>query len=185
MTGQSPRSTRRVGLLDGQSPTLLGELVRASRLPVSGVLEHSAPVYGIAWDSRAVQAGHLFVALPGRASDGHRFAAAAVARRGLAVVAERPVDAGAPTVIIDASRLALSGLPAAFYDDPARTLTLVGVTGTDGKTTTVHLAAAALAGMGMRTSCVSTLAFETPDATEPTQTDMTTPEAPVLHRFLA
>ncbi len=125
-------------------------------------------VCGIQQDSRRVRPGDLFVAIPGRKTDGHRFIAQARARGAVAVVAERffslgPLpepdlepdpdpegpspNAGASPVaaiLVEDARQALAELAAAFYEHPTAKLFTVGVTGTKGKTTTAHLAAAAL-----------------------------------------
>ena len=142
---------------------------------------------GLAWDSRDVHPGDLFVAVRGAEHDGHHHLAEA-ARAGAAalVVVEPPADRPAPLVVVPDGRRALSAMSARLFGDPGRRMRLVGVTGTDGKTTTTHLTVAVLQGLGLKTCAVSTVAFVSGDGTSvPNQTDMTTPEAPILHRFLA
>ena len=142
---------------------------------------------GLAWDSRDVRPGDLFVAVRGAEHDGHHHLAEA-ARAGAAalVVVEPPADRPAPLVVVPDGRRALSAICARLFGDPGRQMGLVGVTGTDGKTTTTHLTAAVLRGLGLKTCAVSTVAFLSGDGTSvPNLTDMTTPEAPILHRFLA
>ena len=97
-------------------------------------------VTSISADSRQVQPGGLFVAMSGGSSDGHRFIPAAIERGAVAVVGEQPiVGLPVPYVRVENSRQALANLAAAFYDYPARKLTMIGVTGTDGKTTTCNI----------------------------------------------
>ena len=94
-----------------------------------------ATVKGITLDSRLVEPGYLFVALEGGNVDGHRFIPDALARGAVAVVGtEAFPDLEVPYLKVSDGRLALAQLSAAYYDFPARKLTMIGVTGTDGKT---------------------------------------------------
>jgi UDP-N-acetylmuramoyl-L-alanyl-D-glutamate--2,6-diaminopimelate ligase len=120
-------------------------------------------VSGIAHDSRQVRPGAIFVAVRGERVDGHTFVEDAVRAGAAAVVvdeayagAHAPVD-GAATVVVENSRLALSHLAAAFFAYPARALRIVGVTGTNGKTTTTHLIAAILEAAGIEAGAIGTL----------------------------
>ena len=98
------------------------------------------PVRGIAIDSRSLRPGELFVALSGASRDGHEFIAAAVRAGAAAVVGERDMpELAVPYVRVPSTRAALTWLAAAYYDWPGRKLTVIGVTGTDGKTTTSTL----------------------------------------------
>lgn len=98
------------------------------------------PVGGIAFDSRQVRPGDVFVAVPGTAHDGYAFVADAVARGAAAVVAERDAaDYSACGAVVEDAHRALAELAAEWYDHPARALLLFGVTGTNGKTTVAHL----------------------------------------------
>ena len=90
-------------------------------------------------DSRKVQAGSLYLAIRGTQSDGHDFAAAAVAAGAAAVIVERPLGLAAPGVVVRDGRLAAIAIARAWYGDPAAALTLVAVTGTNGKTTTSNI----------------------------------------------
>src|ERR1700693_6365332 len=99
-------------------------------------------VTGIAFDSRRVKPGDLFVAVTGLHEDGHVFAADAVAKGAVAVALERsvPVPAGTPVLRLPSTRIGLAEIAAEFYGRPARRLKVAGITGTDGKTTTTHMA---------------------------------------------
>jgi UDP-N-acetylmuramoyl-L-alanyl-D-glutamate--2,6-diaminopimelate ligase len=137
------------------------------------------PITGIAYDSRLVKPGDVFVALPGFHTDGAAFIADAVARGAVAVVTQQPdapVAEGIPRIVTPDSRRALTDLAAAFYSYPARQIRVVGVTGTDGKTTTVHLVSAVLEAMGHRTGFITTADVKVGDKVEYNDTQHTTPE---------
>jgi UDP-N-acetylmuramoyl-L-alanyl-D-glutamate--2,6-diaminopimelate ligase len=96
-------------------------------------------VSSLAYDSRAVAPGGAFFCVPGFAVDGHDFAPDAVARGAAALVLERPLDLGVPEVVVESVRAAMAPAAARFFGDPSTALELVGITGTNGKTTTAHL----------------------------------------------
>lgn len=142
-------------------------------------------ITGVACDSRRAAPGCVFVALPGARADGHRFIPAAVAAGAAAVVAERPVEGlSVPTVVTPNTRRALALISAAFYGHPAQRLTLVGVTGTKGKTTTTHILKAILEAAGHKTAMVGTVGCFI-GAERVAETLNTTPESLELHRFFA
>src|SRR3954453_17510359 len=157
-------------------------MVRLDRLlegvGVAGVPAHAAGVeiLGLAYDSRAVGPGALFFCVPGDHVDGHDYAAAAVAAGAVAILAERPVAVAgdAAVVIVDSVRRAMPLAAANFYGHPADDLRVVGVTGTNGKTTTTHLLGAIFDAHGWRPGIIGTLSGA-----------RTTPEAPVLQARLA
>ncbi|MGH7498246.1 MAG: UDP-N-acetylmuramoyl-L-alanyl-D-glutamate--2,6-diaminopimelate ligase [Gemmatimonadales bacterium] len=101
--------------------------------------ENLPPLSGVGVDSRAVQPGTLYVAVRGSQADGHRFIPDAVRRGAAAVVVEQSGSAGVPEIVVRDGRRAALALGAAWYDYPARHLILLGVTGTNGKTTTAGL----------------------------------------------
>lgn len=125
-------------------------------------------VRDIATDSREVRHGDLFVCVPGHTVDGHDFAAGAVASGAVALVAERPVATEVATLMVESVRAVVGPLAAAFFDHPSRDLTVVGVTGTNGKTTVTHLVAAAVRGGGHSAVALGTLSGvrTTPEAVE-------------------
>ncbi|MFQ6100279.1 MAG: Mur ligase family protein [Anaerolineae bacterium] len=146
----------------------LGHLIEA--LPtVLGRIGSDVEVHGIRADSRRVRPGDLFVAIPGVSLDGHRFIAEAVSEGAVAVVGERaPRDLpglpwGAFTYVrVACAREAWGWLCAAWEGFPSRKMTLVGVTGTDGKTTTVNLIYAILRAAGFSAGMVSTVIARIP-----------------------
>jgi UDP-N-acetylmuramoyl-L-alanyl-D-glutamate--2,6-diaminopimelate ligase len=143
-------------------------------------------VRSLAYDSRTVQPGTLFFAIPGVHVDGHDFAAQAVAAGAMAVVTERELpDPGVPQLIVARSRDALADAAAAWFDHPSRRLQVIGVTGTDGKTTTAFLAEAMLRASGRRPGLVGTVEVGVGDERRPNQDRTTTPEALELQGLMA
>jgi UDP-N-acetylmuramoyl-L-alanyl-D-glutamate--2,6-diaminopimelate ligase len=116
---------------------VLDELRRADLL--SSAPQRASDPTGIGVDSRTAFPGMLYVAVRGSQSDGHRFVADAVARGATAVVVEEPQQSSVPQIVVRDSRRAALVLGGAWYGHPGRCLTLVGVTGTNGKTTTTGL----------------------------------------------
>jgi len=145
-----------------------------------------ATVSGVAYDSRKVTAGQLFVAIPGFKQDGRRFAADAVGRGATVVVAEEadPLPGGgAARIMVRSTREALGRLADAYYDHPSRQLTVVGITGTNGKTTTSLLVEALLGAGGRPTGVIGTIQYRVGDQAE--AASQTTPEALELQALLA
>jgi UDP-N-acetylmuramoyl-L-alanyl-D-glutamate--2,6-diaminopimelate ligase len=141
-------------------------------------------VDAVATDSRAVRAGTLFVALRGERTDGHAHLDDAIARGASVVVVEHGAPArGVATVTVPDTRLAASALADAFYDHPSRDLIVVGITGTNGKTTTAHLVRDVLDAAGIPCGVIGTLGGEFGERRWPLSN--TTPLALELHALLA
>src|SRR4051795_4248414 len=105
-------------------------------------------ITGLAYDNRSVTPGTLFFCVPGFTRDGHDFAPDAVARGAAALVVERPLGLGVPEVVVEDVRAAMAAAAARFYGDPTRELRVIGVTGTNGKTTTAYLVRSLLEAAG-------------------------------------
>lgn len=116
----------------------LSELAESAGLDI-GSGGADPEITGLAFDSSRVGEGYLFLCVPGARHDGHDFAAAAVEAGAVALVAECPTGAGVPELLVDDARAAMAPLASAFHGNPSAQLTVVGVTGTNGKTTTVWL----------------------------------------------
>jgi len=142
-------------------------------------------VRGVAHDSREAGRGSLFVAIPGLHVDGHDYVAAAAERGAAATVVERPLP-GLPIaqLIVDATRPALAAAATWWYGDPSHELAVIGITGTDGKTTTSFLAVAALEAAGVRTGMTGTAATRIGGVQAANEAHATTPEAPELQLAL-
>ncbi len=142
-------------------------------------------VSGVTGDSRAVRNGSLFVAIPGARADGHEFVADAAGAGAAAAIVEHPVaEADLPQLVVDGSRRALATAAAWWYGDPGDRLGVVGITGTDGKTTTSFLAVAALEASGVRSGLVGTVDTKIGSVREAHEAHATTPEAPELQAIL-
>jgi UDP-N-acetylmuramoyl-L-alanyl-D-glutamate--2,6-diaminopimelate ligase len=141
-------------------------------------------VTGVEYDSRAVQAGAVFVAVRGQRVDGAAFAQQAIVKGALAVVSEGPPPAGwqAPWVRVADTHAALAAFAAVFYGHPSDDLLVVGITGTNGKTTTSYLTAAILDEAGVRCGRIGTVSYDVGGDERPAP--RTTPEASDLQRML-
>ncbi|GAB4328755.1 MAG: UDP-N-acetylmuramoyl-L-alanyl-D-glutamate--2,6-diaminopimelate ligase [Dehalococcoidia bacterium] len=172
---------RRLALLLDELPG--AELVRG---------DATATVAGVEHDSRRVERGSLFVAVPGFVVDAHRFVPDVIAAGAGAVLVQRDrrelwagLPGETPIIAVDNTRAALSAVAAWFYGHPSRDLAVVGITGTDGKTTTAHLLTSVLEAGGARAGRLGTVDVFIPgEAASKAQDRMTTPEAPEVHRLL-
>ena len=140
----------------------------------------SAPTH----DSRLVDAGGIFVAIPGRTADGATFIASAVERGAVAILCEQQVATSVPIIIVRDARAALAAAAAWWEGEPAEELLAIGVTGTDGKTTTSTFLSTALTAAGLRTGLISTAISRVGGAQRAAAAHQTTPEAPALQRAL-
>ncbi|MEX0936271.1 MAG: UDP-N-acetylmuramoyl-L-alanyl-D-glutamate--2,6-diaminopimelate ligase [Pirellulales bacterium] len=135
-------------------------------------------------DSRHVRPGDLFVALPGSQHDGHHFCDEAISKGAAAVLAERPLPVrGVPICIVEDTRDAYGRLCHAMVGNPSEQLKLIGVTGTNGKTTTAHLIASVLQTAGAPTALAGTLGYF--DGCETYRASHTTPPPPAVAGWLA
>jgi murE/murF fusion protein len=141
-------------------------------------------VGGVHDDSRAVAKGDVFVAVKGMRSDGHAFAAAAIERGAAAIVVERELEGvTVPQVVVPSGARALGPLVARSLGDPAAAMTLIGITGTNGKTTTTYLVESILVAAGKKPGVIGTVELRWPGTTIPAQ--YTTPTPRQLHEALA
>ena len=154
------------------------------------------PVTGIAAHSKQVRPGDLFVAVPGTTTDGHRFIDEAIARGASAIVAQRPLFSqhasssqassgvrACPGVVVADAREALAVMAARFYGHPSRKLRLVGVTGTNGKTTTTYLVKTILEASGFHVGLLGTIVYQIGGRVVPSTN--TTPGSLELQRYFA
>jgi UDP-N-acetylmuramoyl-L-alanyl-D-glutamate--2,6-diaminopimelate ligase len=151
--------------------------MRLAELPLGDLSPSlaSIEITGLAYDSREVRPGTLFFCVSGYRSDGHDFAAAAIAAGAVALVVERPLGLGVPEVLIGSARDAMGPVAAAFHHDPSAELRVLGVTGTNGKTTTAFLLAAMLRAAGEQCGLLGTVKSIVGGAELPVA--RTTPEA--------
>lgn len=136
----------------------------------------------VRYDSRAVQPGDLFVAIRGYATDGHKYIAKAMEQGAAAVVCEEAPE-GVPAVVVENSRIALAEIAANRFGHPAESMVMLGVTGTNGKTTTTYLVEHIARVAGKRTGVIGTVGIRIGDEAE--KSAHTTPESPDLQQLLA
>ncbi|GAB3689286.1 UDP-N-acetylmuramoyl-L-alanyl-D-glutamate--2,6-diaminopimelate ligase [Angustibacter aerolatus] len=172
--------------VEGVSLAALAAVAGTSTPPGAGAVT----VTGVTLDSRAVRPGDLYAALPGARAHGAEFAVRADAAGARAVLTDaagadrlQADGVGLPALVVPAPRAALGDVSAAVYGHPAERLQLLGVTGTNGKTTTTYLLDAVLRHAGRTTGLIGTV--ETRVADERVASVRTTPEAPDLHGLLA
>jgi UDP-N-acetylmuramoyl-L-alanyl-D-glutamate--2,6-diaminopimelate ligase len=141
-------------------------------------------VTGISYDSRRAEAGHVFVALRGQHADGAAFVEQAVARGAVAIVSEAPAPPGTTVAwaMVEDARLALALLAATFHHHPASEMQVVGITGTNGKTTTAYLIASIFEAASIRCGILGTVAYRIGEETR--EATRTTPEAPEVQELL-
>ena len=153
---------------------MLREVVEQAGLDRVEIVGDDATITSVEFDSRQVTDGALFCCLRGTRSDGHAFAAAARAAGAHGLVVDHRLDVALPQVVVADTRRAMGLVAASFFGHPGRALTLVGVTGTNGKTTTTSLIASILTAAGRSTGSIGTLTGV-----------HTTPESPDLQSHLA
>ena len=142
-------------------------------------------ITGLAYDSRRVSAGKVFVACRGLNSDGHEYISEAIDRGAVAVVCERNgfVSHKAAKIVVEDSREVMALMAAEFYGHPSRQMKVIGITGTNGKTTTAFILKHLLEAHGMKTGLVTTVHYQVGDRILPAQ--RTTPEALDLQHLMA
>lgn len=138
---------------------------------------------GLTLSSQRVLPGDIYAALPGSRAHGSSYADQAIAAGAVAIVSDIPVDADVPVFVVSAPRALLGGLAAFVYGDPAAQMRVLGVTGTQGKTTTTRIAEEALERIGVPAGVIGTVGTRV--AGQDVKTALTTPEAPDLHGLFA
>src|SRR4051812_42125728 len=155
---------------------LLGDLFGDPTLP-------EADVRALAFDTRRVEPGTVFFCVRGFTADGHDFAPEAVAAGAVALVVDHPLGLGGPEVLVDDVRAAMAPAAARLAGAPTAALAMVGITGTNGKTTTSYLVRALLEAAGRQTGLIGTVTSWIGGAEQPVV--RTTPEAIDLQRAFA
>ncbi|KAH7669521.1 UDP-N-acetylmuramoylalanyl-D-glutamate-2,6-diaminopimelate ligase protein [Dioscorea alata] len=168
----------------------LSELIETSKLtPVSIHGDVNTPITGIQIDSRCVTSGDLFICCVGKKTDGHRFVSEALSKGATAVVACKNLNfddlpgCGA-LVIVNDSNAVLASLAASFYRNPSTMMSVVGITGTNGKTTTAHLVKGIYESMGMKTGMFGTVGYFI-NGEDQSEVKNTTPDAVTAQRLMA
>ena len=163
---------------------LLSEMPEPASMNVNDASIGDTTVTAVTYDSRRAGPGAVFVALRGVNADGASFARDALNRGAAAIVSEAvaPTDVTCPWIQVPDARLSLAALAATLYHNPSEELTLVGITGTNGKTTTSYLLASIFEAAGIRCGRIGTVGYRIGE--REFEASRTTPEAPDLQRML-
>ncbi|PKA53030.1 hypothetical protein AXF42_Ash002011 [Apostasia shenzhenica] len=168
----------------------LGELMLQSRIKPSSVYgDLNVPISGIQDDSREVVAGDLFICRVGSRKDGHEYLEEAISKGAVAIVADRELKSDKvfgcrAAVIVEDTQSAIPLLAASFYRRPSEKLSVIGVTGTNGKTTTTHLIKSVYEAMGWRTGMLGTVGYFV-HGHHQLEAANTTPDALVLQKLMS
>jgi len=163
--------------------------LKLSRL-LEGVEVLEAPptdpeVTGLCYDSRRLRPGDCFVAIPGTHTDGHRYVETALRDGAVAAVVQRRAGTAWPQVVVPDTRKALALMASTFYGNPSREMVAIGVTGTDGKTTTTTMIHQMLLSAGRRAGSMSTVDIRLGDMVDLNDSRQTTLEALEIQQQLA
>lgn len=140
-------------------------------------------IHSIEMDSRLVKEGSLFICIKGYTVDGHDYATRAIENGAVALLSEYEIAAKVPVIIVKDTKRAMAVLANAFYEHPTKDLTLIGVTGTNGKTTTTHLIEKILNDYGKKTGLIGTM--YTKIDKDVFETKNTTPESLTLQKYFS
>jgi len=140
------------------------------------------PVTGIDYDSRRIKPGMVFVAVTGYKTDGKKFVSDAIKNGAVAIISDQPVNADVPIIVVASARKALADTAASFYGYPGKSMFIVGVTGTNGKSTSVYLIKHILDVSGNKTGMLNSLVYDIGKKTY--RAERTTPESLEVQRFL-
>ena len=180
-----PEARPLAGLIERLTAEGLLRGARDSGRPIGAAALAALDVRGITEDSRAVERGAVFAAVIGEHVDGHDFVARAATAGAAVAIVERPLpDIGLPQLVVERSQAALGTAAAWWFGDPSHELGVVGITGTDGKTTTSFLAVAALEAAGLSSGLVGTVDTKIGRTREANPEHTTTPGAAALQRAL-
>ena len=149
-------------------------------IPTQDVIYGDLEISALCTDSKKMQPNGLFFCLKGEKVDGHTYVAEAVKNGAVALVCENRLPIAIPQIVVASSRAALAKISANFYQNPTHDLKIIGVTGTNGKTTTAHMLASILEEEGKKTAVIGTLGTLFNGVYE--QTDLTTPDPMDLQR---
>ena len=141
-------------------------------------------ITGISYNSKTVKNGDIFVCLKGENTDGHDYAKMAVQNGASAIFCEKQLELDVPQIIVESTRHQIADLAAAFYDYPSKKINLIGVTGTNGKTTVTHLIQRIIEDANHKCALIGTLGYKMSAKDTYHDAKHTTPQAPELQKTL-
>lgn len=142
-------------------------------------------VTGISYNSKTTKKGDIFICLTGEYTDGHEYAQNAIENGAVALLVEHPVDAGKiPQIVVSSTRHKIADIADRFYSSPSKGINLIGITGTNGKTTVTHLIQKILEENGQKCALIGTLGYKLSSNGEYRDAKHTTPQAPELQATL-
>lgn len=141
-------------------------------------------IKGISYNSNTIKSHEIFVCLKGEHVDGHKFAQMAFEKGAVAIMAEHPLNIEIPQLIVDSTQQKIADLAACFYHNPSKSLNLIGITGTNGKTTVTHLIQKILEENNEKCALIGTLGYKLSSTDKYKDAKHTTPQPPELQRDL-
>ena len=142
-------------------------------------------IKGISYNSNTIKSHEIFVCLKGEHVDGHNFAQAAFEKGAVAIMAQTPLNIEIPQIIVDSTQEKIADLAAIFYHNPTHYLNLIGITGTNGKTTVTHLVQKIFEFENKKCALIGTLGYKLNSTSEYLEAKHTTPQAPELQSTLS
>lgn len=162
----------------------LSELVKNINIKEKIHFNPNLDIKGISYNSKTVKAGDIFVCMRGEHVDGHNFAADAVSKGAAAVMCETKLELDVPQIIVASTEQSIAPLADNFYCSPSKDITLIGVTGTNGKTTVTHLIQRIIESSSEKCALIGTLGYKLSSDGEYKEAKHTTPQAPELQKTL-
>lgn len=141
-------------------------------------------VTGLSYNSKTTKNGDIFICIKGEASDGHDYAQSAVDKGAVALFCEQQLNIDVPQIIVDDAKRTMAYISSAFYNEPSKNINLVGITGTNGKTTVTHLVQKILEENNEKCALIGTLGYKLSSKDEYKEAKHTTPQPPELQRDL-
>ena len=147
-------------------------------------LESSVSITGISYDSRNIKKGDIFVCLVGEKTDGHSYIKEAELKGAVTILAQKKIESNLPVIYVEDTQIALAKLANYFYNEPSKKIRIIGVTGTNGKTTTTHLIQHILENSGNKTAIIGTLGTRENTNSQYYDAKHTTPQSPELQKSI-
>lgn len=163
----------------------LGNLVKdIDFIELVNIEDYDEEIEGIKYNSKRVQSGDLFICLTGEHVDGHEYADEALANGAIACVVERRLSSDAPQIVVNSTEESIAQISSEFFANPSRKLNMIGVTGTNGKTTVTHLIQKLYEAFDQKCALIGTLGHKFSSDDEYRDAKHTTPQAPELQELL-